>query len=246
VSEFQPPAEGSESAFLDANVLRGQLTTDIVLTLAESGVLDPFWSQGVIDEMRRNRPTGVTEARIDRRIAAMNSFFPVAMVSGHDGLIPKMPADPKDRHVLAAAVHSRCDVLVTDNLKDFSPPMAGPYAMRVEKLSQFLVRKLQERPDLVVPAMQYMVMRNQRDPRTMEVLIDKMASMPELREFARELTTRLPTEQNADREGSGIQKQASAAFDGLAAADRPVTRPSTNGRSTPCNIHQDHDRCKER
>jgi hypothetical protein len=64
----------------------------------------------------------------------MNSFFPVAMVSGHDGLIPKMPADPNDRHVLAAAVHSRCDVLVTDNLKDFSPPMAGPYAMRVEKL----------------------------------------------------------------------------------------------------------------
>jgi hypothetical protein len=84
-----------------------------------------------------------------------------------------MPADPKDRHVLAAAVHSRCDVLGTDNLKDFSPPMAGPDAMRVEKLSQLLVRKLQERPDLVVLAMQYMVMCNQRDPRTMEVLIDQ-------------------------------------------------------------------------
>jgi hypothetical protein len=61
-----------EYAFLDANVIRSQLTTDILFTLAEHELLGPFWSQGVIDEMRRNRPAGVTEQRIDRRIGTMN------------------------------------------------------------------------------------------------------------------------------------------------------------------------------
>jgi predicted nucleic acid-binding protein len=107
-----------EYAFLDANVIRGQLTTDILLTLAEHELLEPFWSQGVIDEMRRNRPAGVTEQRIDRRIDTMNEYFPAALISGHDHLIPEMQADPKDKHVLAAAVHGQCDVLVTDNGKD--------------------------------------------------------------------------------------------------------------------------------
>ena len=65
-----------EYALLDANVIRGQLTTDILLTLAEHELLEPFWSQGVIDEMRRNRPAGVTEQRIDRRIGTMNEYFP--------------------------------------------------------------------------------------------------------------------------------------------------------------------------
>ena len=123
----------TETAFLDANVIRGQLTNDILLSLAEREVFNPRWSQTVLDEMRRNRPAGVSEKRIDHRIDAMNSFFPRAMTSGHEGLILGMNADLKDRHVLAAAVHSGSQVLVTDNVKDIDPPSTGPNAMRVEK-----------------------------------------------------------------------------------------------------------------
>jgi predicted nucleic acid-binding protein len=131
----------AEAAFLDANVIRGQLTTDVLLTLAERKIIEPYWSQTVLDEMRRNWPAGVAEERIDRRIAIMNRYFPDAMISGHEPPIPEMPADAKDQHVLAAAVHSRCAVLVTDNTKDFYPPSSGPYAMRVESMAQFLDRK---------------------------------------------------------------------------------------------------------
>jgi death-on-curing protein len=42
------------------------------------------------------------------------------LVTGYEGLIPALELpDPDDRHVLAAAIVGRCDVIVTQNLKDF-------------------------------------------------------------------------------------------------------------------------------
>jgi hypothetical protein len=242
IDEGQP-----ERAFLDANVIRGQLTNDILLTLGEQDVLNPRWSQQVLDEMRRNRPEGVTEERIERRIRAMNTFFPRAKISGFDRLIPEMQADAKDKHVLAAAVHSRCHVLVTDNVKDFSPPSAGLHAMRVERLSQFLGRKLEEQPDRVVSAMQTMVDRNRLDPRTMVTLIDKMATMPELRGFAQKLNALVPAEQRGEHESLMTSEQVdrsqtratmSTALDGIApandaVADGPRVDPKQAGLDHP-------------
>ena len=51
----------------------------------------------------------------------MATYFPDARVTGYKQLIGSMTNDPKDRHVLAAAVAGRADTLVTENLKDFPP-----------------------------------------------------------------------------------------------------------------------------
>lgn len=162
-------------AFLDANVLRGQLTTDVMLSLAHAKLFKPQWSEQVLDEVRRNRPAGVPENRIDSRFAQMNKIFPTAMTSDYEHLVPQMRADEKDKHVLAAAVHSGSDVLVTENVKDFDPPATGPHAMPVERTSAFLNRLLEEKPERVVEAMNKMVARNRREPTTMPELLDKMA-----------------------------------------------------------------------
>jgi len=129
---------------LDANIIRGQLTTNILLTLGEHDIIEPHWSQEVLDEARRNRPKRMPEEEFDHRLQAMNGFFPEAMVSGYEDLKPHMQAHEDDRHVLAAAVHGRCDTLVTENTKHFSPPAHGAHAMRVSRLSGLLVRKLNE------------------------------------------------------------------------------------------------------
>lgn len=218
-----PQAGATERAFLDANVIRGQLTNDILLSVAAQDVYEPRWSQEVIDEMRRNRPEGVSEEAIDKRIAQMNRFFPRAMTSGYEGLAPEMQADPKDRHVLAAAVHSGSDVLVTDNIKDFNPPPTGPHAMRVERLSQFLNRKLSEQPERMQDALQQMVNRNRRSPQNMSQLIDKMAEMPELRAFAQRLNTVVPPDQRGTAEVL-TANQRRVALDGVADA-RGATSP---------------------
>ena len=54
----------------------------------------------------------------------MAAYFPDARVTSYEELIGSMTNHPKDRHVLAAAVAGRADVLVTENLKDFPPAVA--------------------------------------------------------------------------------------------------------------------------
>jgi hypothetical protein len=54
----------------------------------------------------------------------MNAAFPDALVAGYEQHIQHMQNDPKDRHVLAAAVSANATIVVTQNLKDFrwTPP----------------------------------------------------------------------------------------------------------------------------
>lgn len=49
----------------------------------------------------------------------MKAAFPEAMVEVPVELEEMIANDPKDRHVLAAAVKAKADVIVTDNLTDF-------------------------------------------------------------------------------------------------------------------------------
>ena len=61
----------------------------------------------------------------------MNGAFPDALVVGYEALIGKMVNDPKDRHVLAAAVRGGAEVLVTENLRDFPVDAVRLYDIKV-------------------------------------------------------------------------------------------------------------------
>ncbi len=112
------------TAFLDANVVWGSLESDLLLTLADRGVIQAFWSERVLAEVSRTVHRRRPGANIEGRLATMRSSFPSAMVRGFEHLEPDMPADAGDRHVLAAAVHCGAAYLVTDNVKHFWPAQA--------------------------------------------------------------------------------------------------------------------------
>ncbi|MCZ4088670.1 PIN domain-containing protein [Sinorhizobium psoraleae] len=50
----------------------------------------------------------------------MEEAFPDASVEGWEEIEPDMRNDPKDRHVVAAAVAAEATVIVTSNVRDFS------------------------------------------------------------------------------------------------------------------------------
>ncbi|MFG1812323.1 PIN domain-containing protein [Kribbella sp. NPDC049174] len=238
-------------AFLDANVLRGHLQTDVLLTLADLGAFQPRWSAEVLDEVRRNRPPRLSEQAIDRRLNQMNRAFPQAMVTGYEHLEPEMQADAKDRHVLAAAVQSTSTVLVTENVKDFRPPTTGPHAMPVEKTSRFLNRLLEDNHQLVIVAMNEMISRTDREPNTMSALIDKLASRHDLRSFAQNLNSVVEPEHRGTHPGLARGRTAksahSVAFDEVApptgAAHAPTESPEAR---TSQAENQDKDRGSDR
>jgi predicted nucleic acid-binding protein len=207
-------------AFLDANVLRGQLQTDVLLSLAYARSFEPQWSAEVLDEVRRNRPPRLSEAAIDRRLDTMKRIFHAATVSHYEHLMPEMQADAKDKHVLAAAVHGEATVLVTENVKDFNPPQTGPFAMPVQKLSPFLSQLADDNPGRVVEAMREMISRTDREPNTLPGLIDKLAAQNDLKGFADKLNSLVPAEERGTHPDLQATQAARVALDGIAAAER--------------------------
>jgi len=117
---------------LDACVLIPYQLSDLLLRLAEAEIFVPLWSDKIMAEVNQNLPLklGVTPHKAQRRIDHMTTAFPLAAVEGYKDLIPAMTNDPKDRHVLAAAVRGNADLIVTANLKDFPDAALEPTASR--------------------------------------------------------------------------------------------------------------------
>ena len=127
-----------------------------LLRLAEAGLFQPLWSDQILDEVERNLPKlGVGPTRAARRVGNMRTAFGAeALVDGFEELIDQMTCDPKDRHVLAAAVHDQADALVTFNLKDFPADATTPHGIEILHPDMFLLQLLNEWPADVVSVLQ--------------------------------------------------------------------------------------------
>lgn len=141
--------------FLDTCVLYPIVLTDTLLRVAEQSVFRPHWSGDVMEELQRNLAvvSQIGPDHAERRIAAMNRAFPDAMVSGYEGLVDSMECHPKDRHVLAAAVHSECQVVVTYNLKDFPEEVMASHHLEAVHPDTFLLDQLDLYPEAVYVAL---------------------------------------------------------------------------------------------
>ncbi|GAA0966206.1 PIN domain-containing protein [Frigoribacterium faeni] len=138
-------------AFFDACTIYGIRLTDLLLRLADEGAFRPLWSEEVLEEVRRNVvANGISEGGIEKRLATMRRFFPDALVTGYEPLMDSLSCDPKDRHVLAAAIRSRADVLVTFNLRDFPDASLDPFDVDLVHPDDFLLDQLDLFPGLVV------------------------------------------------------------------------------------------------
>src|SRR6476620_2649550 len=106
---------------LDACVLFPMYLRDTLLSAAEEDLYLPYWSQEIIDEVIGNLVKGGTfsQEKAKNLESKIQLAFPEAMVEVPVALEQAMTNDPKDRHVLAAAVTAGADIIVTNNLKDF-------------------------------------------------------------------------------------------------------------------------------
>jgi hypothetical protein len=80
----------------------------------------------------------------------METAFEEAKVDGYERLIASMTNDPKDRHVLAAAVHAGAHSIVTDNVRHFSPASTTPYHINAITPDDFLVQQFHVNDELLI------------------------------------------------------------------------------------------------
>jgi predicted nucleic acid-binding protein len=141
---------------LDACVLLPMIPCDILLEVAEAGLFEPRWSDAILAEVERNliAKFGVPLPKAAKRINQMNTAFPLASVAGWQALETKMLNHPKDRHVLAAAVSAKADMIVTFNLRDFPPQALTPHAIDAVHPDAFLSELLAVDPQIVLTAVE--------------------------------------------------------------------------------------------
>ncbi len=110
---------------------------------------------------------------MDRMAAAMNAAFEDALVdaSAIARIEDSMRNDPKDRHVLAAAVVAGAGGIVTNNVGDFPAEACEPYAITVTTADQFLCVLFDMDPEAVRDSIVRQAAALQNPPHTaMEVL----------------------------------------------------------------------------
>lgn len=147
---------------LDTCVLFPPLVRDVLLSLADGGLFDPCWSPQILDELVRNLEKLRPPPNVRHLVARMSQAFPEACLDGYQHLVPTLTCDPKDRHVLALAIHAEAEVLVTRNLADFPADSLAGTGVRVLDPDPFALELLGDHPDEVVRALAVQVAR--RDP----------------------------------------------------------------------------------
>ncbi|MBD2652014.1 hypothetical protein H6G45_00610 [Synechocystis sp. FACHB-383] len=78
----------------------------------------------------------------DRLNQVMNLAFPEALIDMTDDLLPCMDNDEGDRHVLAAALVGKAEIIVTDNLKHFPKKSLEKFNVVAQSADEFLLSLL--------------------------------------------------------------------------------------------------------
>ena len=111
----------------DACVMYPAPLRSFLMYLAVTGIYRARWTEQIHDEWIRNllnnRPD-LDPDKLQRTRELMNTNVPGAVVSGYEPLIGGLSLpDPDDCHVVAAAIQTRAEAIITFNLKDRPKPL---------------------------------------------------------------------------------------------------------------------------
>lgn len=168
-------------AVYDANILYSAPLRDLFIRLAQADLVRARWTDQIHEEWVRNllhdNPE-LSPERLARTRALMNEAVHDCLVEGYEALIPGLTLpDPDDRHVLAAAILARADVIVTFNLSDFPREVLHPLGIEAQHPDEFVTHLLDLAPGAVCAAA-----KRQRDglknpPKTVEEYLDTLARL---------------------------------------------------------------------
>ncbi len=184
----------SYTALLDANVLYPAPVRDLLLQLAVTDIYKARWTADIhrewIENLLENEPHR-DRTKLERTRDLMDSKTRDALVTGYESLIPSLHLpDADDRHVLAAAIVGRCDVIVTSNLKDFPEVALEPFGIDAQHPDDFFCNHLNLAQGLFCSCVQKIRRRLKNPPCTTEDYLETLtrnglvATASELRQFA--------------------------------------------------------------
>jgi predicted nucleic acid-binding protein len=149
---MEPPV----TAVYDANILYPAPLRDLFIRLAQAGLVRAKWTDKIHNEWLRNvlkdNPQ-LSPERLARTRNLMNEAVRDCLVTDYEDLIDSLTLpDPDDRHVLAAAIRSGAEVIVTYNLTDFPGEILTRFDIEAQHPDDFLIGFLDLAPGVVCAA----------------------------------------------------------------------------------------------
>jgi predicted nucleic acid-binding protein len=127
---------------LDACVLVPKVLRQMLLGAAALEAFEPLWSARILEEWARatrRLPEGA-EPAARRDIMTLRLAWPQAEVEVDEELVEQLSLpDPADRHVLAAAIAGKADVLLTLNRDDFPARALARHGVVLREPDGFLL-----------------------------------------------------------------------------------------------------------
>ena len=134
------------TALYDSCVFYPAALRDLLMELALTDLYRAKWTDKIHDEWTSsliNKNPKVTKEKLDKTRELINLYARDALITDYEDFIGAISLpDPNDRHVLAAAIHGRADVIVTYNLKDFPKENLSMHNIEAQHPDDFLIHLL--------------------------------------------------------------------------------------------------------
>lgn len=141
------------TALFDACVLYPAPLRDFLMQLATTDLFRARWSAHIHEEWIRSvlrDRSDLKRENLEHVRDLMDASVCDCLVENYEPLIERLTLpDPEDRHVLAAAIRGRADVIVTYNLKDFPVEYLCVYDVDAQHPDEFIAHLIDLAPTAV-------------------------------------------------------------------------------------------------
>ncbi|GAA5105242.1 PIN domain-containing protein [Haloechinothrix salitolerans] len=156
----------------DASVLYPNTLRDLLIRIAQGGLVQAKWTDEILDEVFRNveanRPD-LDPNKLARTRMLITRSVRDCLVTGYEPLVKSLELpDPDDRHVLAAAIKAHAQVIVTSNLRDFPRDALEPWSVEAKDPDAFVLDQIDLRKSLVYGAVQQIADSRCNPPETVQ------------------------------------------------------------------------------
>jgi PIN domain len=159
-----------------------------------AGLFRAKWTDEIHDEWIRNlliNRQDLTSEKLERTRRLMDQAVMDALITDYQDLVPSLTLpDANDRHVLAAAIKTGAQGIITFNLKDFPASTLARYDIEAQHPDEFIVHQFNLDQAKVVIAAQRCRQRLKNPTKTAEEYLERLEeqSLPltvaELKPFA--------------------------------------------------------------
>lgn len=151
---------------LDTNVIYPIDIRDLLFWFAHYDLFTPKWSKHIFSEWESvMRGKGIAGHEIKKRLSKAQMAFPDALVDNYEPLVKTLELpDEKDRHVLAAAIKTNANIIVTNNIKDFPAAYLASFGLSAKTADDFITDTIDLNNGLALEAFRALVL-NRTNPK---------------------------------------------------------------------------------